>query len=118
MRARDGFDCIDEGSGVATDIGSRALRLIESVQRKLGEFERQPASVADVVLGRCAAKLSEIPIADLDATATKLEQHIEKHGCCTVRCLGDTYQLSVILQQLRSTQEQLQPYRPAIAGVR
>lgn len=98
-------------SAEATDIAHRALRLIEATQKKLGEFERLPATVADVLLGRCAAKLTEIPVAELDATVAQLEKHLKKHGCSAVRCFGDDHQLSDILLQIRSTQEQLAPYR-------
>jgi hypothetical protein len=108
---RDAFNAVfADSAGEATDIAHRALRLMDTVQKKLGEFERQPATVADVLLGRCATKLTEIPVAELDATLAQLEKHVKKHGCSAVRCFSDDHRLSNILQQLRSTHEQLQPY--------
>lgn len=108
------FQARHESAAAPTDLAHRGLRLITSINNKVSEFETQRVTAADIIFKRCATKLAELPVVELDATHAELARYIEKNGDSVVRCFYEDHRLTDILQQLSSTQEQLRPYREHI----
>lgn len=108
----------NESSGEATTLAHLGIRVAESVQKWLSEFEQKSPTIAEVLLGTTHQRLAPIPIAELDSLVKQIEARIAAYGCSNTRCFGDDFALSDVLLRLKDAQEQIAPYRPLLAKLK